>query len=166
MSAAKNMPGYLWWDQHGATVPELQAVARMILAQPGSASICERINSEFEFVKAPELEHSAVSENLEGVNAPHDAVGELYYRQYSQPIPVLCIIRIKINYVLIMYCVFRYPGPYRVDERRRRPRSTRALEARWRRATSQWIPDSAAWTIRRMPPGSSRKREAQRARGP
>ena len=53
MSAAKNMPGYLWWDQHGATVPELQAVARMILAQPGSASICERINSEFEFVKAP-----------------------------------------------------------------------------------------------------------------
>ena len=20
MSAAKNMPGYLWWDQHGATV--------------------------------------------------------------------------------------------------------------------------------------------------
>ena len=50
MSAAKNMPGYLWWDQHGATVPEPQAVARMILAQPGSASICERINSEFEFV--------------------------------------------------------------------------------------------------------------------
>ena len=51
MDAAKDMPGYLWWDQHGATVPELQAVARMILAQPGSASICERINSEFEFVK-------------------------------------------------------------------------------------------------------------------
>ena len=32
-------------------MPELQAVARMILAQPGSASICERINSEFELVK-------------------------------------------------------------------------------------------------------------------
>ena len=46
MDAAKDMPSYLWWDQHGATVPELQAVARMILAQPGSASICERINSE------------------------------------------------------------------------------------------------------------------------
>ena len=43
--------------------------------------------------------------------AEHEAaVGELYYRQYSQPIPVLCIIRIKINYVLIMYCVFRYPA--------------------------------------------------------
>ena len=32
MEAAKDMPSYLWWDQHGATVPELQAVARMILA--------------------------------------------------------------------------------------------------------------------------------------
>ena len=32
-------------------MPELQAVARIILAQPASASICERINSEFEFVK-------------------------------------------------------------------------------------------------------------------
>ena len=51
MNAAKDMPSYLWWDQHGAAVPELQAVARMILAQPGSASICERINSEFEFIK-------------------------------------------------------------------------------------------------------------------
>ena len=51
MDAAKEMPAYLWWDQHGGSVPELQAFARLVLAQPASASICERINSEFEFVK-------------------------------------------------------------------------------------------------------------------
>jgi hypothetical protein len=40
--------------------PELQYVARLVLAQPASASICERINSEFAFVKDPlrnKLEH-------------------------------------------------------------------------------------------------------------
>ena len=41
----------MWWDTHGSTTPELQTVARMVLAQPASASICERINSEFAFVK-------------------------------------------------------------------------------------------------------------------
>lgn len=51
MDSAEHMPAHLWWDQHGSSVPELQAVARMVLAQPGSASICERINSEFAFVK-------------------------------------------------------------------------------------------------------------------
>ena len=51
MNEAKNMPAYLWWDQNGGCVPELQAVACIVLAQPASASICERINSEFEFVK-------------------------------------------------------------------------------------------------------------------
>lgn len=51
MAAAKDMPAYMWWDQHGSSVPELQAVARIVLAQPSSSSICERINSEFEFVK-------------------------------------------------------------------------------------------------------------------
>ena len=45
------MPAYLWWDVHGQSVPELQYVARIVLAQPASASICERINSEFAFVK-------------------------------------------------------------------------------------------------------------------
>ena len=49
--SAQDMPAYMWWDQHGSSVPELQAVARMVLAQPASASICERINSEFAFVK-------------------------------------------------------------------------------------------------------------------
>ena len=49
--SAKDMPAYMWWDQNGASVPELQIVARMVLAQPASASICERINSEFAFVK-------------------------------------------------------------------------------------------------------------------
>jgi hypothetical protein len=51
MESAKDMPAYLWWDQNGGSAPELQAFARMVLAQPASASICERINSEFEFVK-------------------------------------------------------------------------------------------------------------------
>ena len=51
MDSAVTMPAYQWWDQNGASVPELQAVARMVLAQPASASICERINSEFGFVK-------------------------------------------------------------------------------------------------------------------
>lgn len=51
LSAAEKMPAHLWWDQHGSSVPELQAFARLVLAQPASASICERINSEFEFVK-------------------------------------------------------------------------------------------------------------------
>ena len=50
-AAAKTMPAYMWWDAHGSTVPELQIVARMVLAQPASASICERVNSEFAFVK-------------------------------------------------------------------------------------------------------------------
>ena len=49
--AAEQMPAYLWWDSYGGSVPELQYVARMLLAQPGSASICERINSEFAFVQ-------------------------------------------------------------------------------------------------------------------
>ena len=48
---AKTTPAYMWWDTNGSSVPELQVVARMILAQPASASICERINSEFAFVK-------------------------------------------------------------------------------------------------------------------
>ena len=51
MDSARDMPAHLWWDQNGCSVPELQAFARMVLAQPASASICERINSEFEFVK-------------------------------------------------------------------------------------------------------------------
>ncbi|KAL1522179.1 hypothetical protein AB1Y20_021818 [Prymnesium parvum] len=51
MNAAESMPAHAWWDQNGSSVPELQAVARLVLAQPGSASICERINSEFAFVK-------------------------------------------------------------------------------------------------------------------
>lgn len=45
------MPAYIWWDANGACVPELQVVARMVLAQPASSSVCERINGEFAFVK-------------------------------------------------------------------------------------------------------------------
>ena len=51
IDSAREMPAHLWWDQNGGSVPELQAFARLVLAQPASASICERINSEFEFVK-------------------------------------------------------------------------------------------------------------------
>lgn len=51
MDSAANMPAHLWWDLNGSSVPELQCVARMVLAQPASASICERINSEFAFIK-------------------------------------------------------------------------------------------------------------------
>ena len=42
---------YLWWDANGGSCPELQYVARLVLAHPASASICERINSEFAFIK-------------------------------------------------------------------------------------------------------------------
>ena len=51
MAAAASQPAYLWWDANGASCPELQYMARLILSQPASASICERINSEFAFVK-------------------------------------------------------------------------------------------------------------------
>lgn len=51
MDNARDMPAYLWWDANGASCPELQYIARLVLAQPASASICERINSEFAFVK-------------------------------------------------------------------------------------------------------------------
>lgn len=51
MDAAGSMPAYLWWDMYGASTPELQQFARFILAQPASASIIKRINSEFAFVK-------------------------------------------------------------------------------------------------------------------
>ena len=36
---------------YGASVPELQEVAMLVLSQPASASIIERINGEFAFVK-------------------------------------------------------------------------------------------------------------------
>ena len=49
--AAESMPAASWWETYGASVPELQTFARMLLSQPSSASICERINSEFAFVK-------------------------------------------------------------------------------------------------------------------
>ncbi|KAL1524324.1 hypothetical protein AB1Y20_019224 [Prymnesium parvum] len=51
MESATMMPAYLWWDRNGGSVPELQMIARLVLSQPASASLCERINSEFGFVK-------------------------------------------------------------------------------------------------------------------
>ena len=61
MDGACNQPAYMWWAANGASCPELQYVARIVLSQPASASICERINSEFAFVKDPrrnKLEHA------------------------------------------------------------------------------------------------------------
>ena len=62
--AAESMPAHAWWDQYGSCVPELAAFAMLLLSQPSSASICERINSEFAFVKDPRrnrLKHSKAS---------------------------------------------------------------------------------------------------------
>jgi hypothetical protein len=64
MASAESQPAYLWWDANGGAVPELQYMARLVLAQPASASICERINSEFAFVKDKRrnrLEHKKAS---------------------------------------------------------------------------------------------------------
>ena len=47
LEAAVDMPAHLWYDQYAATTPELQTFARLVLSQPASASICERINSEW-----------------------------------------------------------------------------------------------------------------------
>lgn len=51
MAACREMPAHTWWSQYGGSVPELRFVASLVLSQPASASICERINSEFAFVK-------------------------------------------------------------------------------------------------------------------
>lgn len=46
----KAMPAWKWWGQYGATVPELQAAARKILAQCSSACSCERNWSTYGFI--------------------------------------------------------------------------------------------------------------------
>lgn len=51
MELAESMPAYAWWEQNGASTPQLQQFAILVLSQPASASLCERINSEFGFVK-------------------------------------------------------------------------------------------------------------------
>ena len=55
MASAEKMPAYLWWDANGASCLELPRAASscldLVLAQPASASTCERINSEFAFIK-------------------------------------------------------------------------------------------------------------------
>jgi hypothetical protein len=103
MAAAEQQPAYLWWDANGASCPELQSMARLVLSQPASASICERINSEFAFVKDSrrnKLEHEkanklvalfhnlrllgrmakpAYSEPAIGWNQEDDAVGVVKY---------------------------------------------------------------------------------------
>lgn len=51
LDSASKIPAYEWWSMYGGSVPELQQVACLILSQPASASIIERINSEFAFIK-------------------------------------------------------------------------------------------------------------------
>lgn len=51
LESAQSMPAYAWWEQNGGSTPQLQKFAMLVLAQPSSASLCERINSEFAFVK-------------------------------------------------------------------------------------------------------------------
>lgn len=50
LNSAKSMPSWAWWLQFGAGVPDLQALAIKVLAQPASASSCERNWSTFEFI--------------------------------------------------------------------------------------------------------------------
>jgi len=71
----------MWWDMHGSTTPELQTVARLVLAQPASASICERINSEFAFVKdrrRNRLAHSKANKLVGLFHKPQPASSEAY----------------------------------------------------------------------------------------
>ena len=88
MDIAKAMPAYLWWDQNGGSVPELQAFARMILTQPASASIRERINSEFEFVKdrrRNRLSHEKANK-LVGLFHNLRLLKRMKKPQYSEPV--------------------------------------------------------------------------------
>lgn len=51
VEGAKKLPAHLWWEENGSSTPELQYMAMLVLSQPASASLCERINSEFGFIK-------------------------------------------------------------------------------------------------------------------
>mmetsp|Transcript_4348 Transcript_4348/g.9388 ORF Transcript_4348/g.9388 Transcript_4348/m.9388 type:complete len:108 (+) Transcript_4348:619-942(+) len=51
INAARKMPATEWWAQYGGSTPELQTFACLVLSQLASASIVERINSEFAFIK-------------------------------------------------------------------------------------------------------------------
>lgn len=51
MEGAEGIPAYSWWQANGSSTPNLRQLVCIVLAQPGSASICERINSEFGFIK-------------------------------------------------------------------------------------------------------------------
>jgi hypothetical protein len=44
------MPAHQWWDTHAGAHPELQRVAKRLLAQPVSACTCERNWSAYDFI--------------------------------------------------------------------------------------------------------------------
>eukprot|EP00955_Chlamydomonas_euryale_P056729 356537-Chlamydomonas_euryale.AAC.1 len=50
LAAEKDMVPWEWWEQHGAAWPTLRIVAMRVLAQPSSASSCERNWSTYEFI--------------------------------------------------------------------------------------------------------------------
>jgi hypothetical protein len=56
--AAKVMPAHKWWERYGYFCPELQYVARRVLAQVVSATACERNWSVFGYL------HTAVRNKL------------------------------------------------------------------------------------------------------
>ena len=68
-SAGSSQARCVGWDANGARAPELWYVAWLVLAQPAPVSICERIDSEFAFIKDPQrnrLIHTKANE-LDGL---------------------------------------------------------------------------------------------------
>lgn len=51
LEKAANMPVYVWWEQYGASVAELQTFKNVVFAQPSSALLCECIDSELVLIE-------------------------------------------------------------------------------------------------------------------
>ncbi len=66
MKAAQLLDGYLWWNQYGGLVPELQRLAMSILAQPASACACERAWSTNGFIQERKKEEGKKKERPNG----------------------------------------------------------------------------------------------------
>lgn len=88
IDSAEKQPAYMWWDANGASCTELQYMARLVLSQPASSSICERINSEFAFVKdlrRNRLEHKR-SNKLVALFHNLRLMARLKKPNYSEPV--------------------------------------------------------------------------------
>lgn len=87
MDSACDMPAHLWWQQNGGSTPHLQKIAMLVLSQPASASLCERINSEFGFIKdrrRNRLQHARASK-LVSMFHNFRMVQGLNAHQYEEP---------------------------------------------------------------------------------